>query len=80
MLSRFYVLGDQETARRRLDACVRGFVNRINQEPECQRSTSVLFRHYGGSSASCLLACLMKLDQRRILWSRLGHHYRNVNC
>ena len=37
------------------DECLRGFVSRINQEPECRRSTSVLFRHYGGSSASCLL-------------------------
>ena len=26
------------------------------------------------------LVCLMKLDQRRICGSRLGHHYRNMNC
>ena len=38
------------------DECLRGFVSRINQEPVCRRSTSMLFRHYGGSSASCLLA------------------------
>ena len=62
----------------RRSTIVRGFVSRINQEPECRRSTSELFRHYNESSASCLLACLLKLDQRRILWSRLGHHYRNV--
>ena len=37
------------------DECLRGFVSRINQEPECRRSTSVLFSHYGESSASCLL-------------------------
>ena len=54
------------------DECLRGFVSRINQEPECRRSTSELFRHYSESSASCLLACLLKLDQRRICGSRLA--------
>ena len=41
------------------DECLRGFVSRINQEPECWRSTIVLFRHYSESSVSCLLACLL---------------------
>ena len=56
-------------------------MNRINQEPECRRSTSVLFRHYGGSSASCLLACLLEEagSTKDSLVTSRRHHYRIVS-